>query len=155
MIKKFNQFESINIKDKIEKLKKAIEDNKSKSVIKKSPSHIDANYKPTNDDFDGIISDIRLNFDPSYINDYIVYNFDKFCNVKEMEEAGYTDEVKYYKEFVDSEDIEDAITEEIWEYVVDKYGIDFDLAEYEDLKFLIDYYIQENFPFYSVSDFRS
>lgn len=71
-----------------------------------------------------------------------------------MEESGYTDEVKYYKEFSDIEDIEDAIIEEIWEYVVDKYGIDFDTAEYEDLKFLIYYYIQENFPFYNVSDFR-
>lgn len=150
MIKKFKQFESINIKDKIEKLKKAIEDNKSKNVIKKSPSHIDVD----NVDFYGIFGDIKLNFDASYINDYIEHNFDKFCNVKEMEESGYTDKVKYYKEFVDSEDIEDAITEEIWEYVVDKYGIDFDLAEYEDLKFLIEYYIQENFPFYNVSDFR-
>ena len=60
-------------------------------------------------------------------------------------------EVKYYKEFYDSDSIEDAILEDMWEYVADKYGIDFDIDKYKNLKSLIEYYLQENFPFYTES----
>lgn len=155
MIKKYSQFEALDIKGKVEKIKKMIDDNKSiVDSNKKIPTHKNLNYEPPIYNFEGIFEDIKINFDPSYINDYIIYNFDKFCSRAEMMESGYTDEIKYYKEYSDSEDIEDAIIEEMWEYVVDKYGIDFDAIEYQDLKYLIEYYIQENFPFYNVCDLR-
>lgn len=103
--------------------------------------------------FDIIMNDLKNHFDKEYISQHIYNNFAEYGDDEEMEEAGYTDQLEYYKDMVGGNGLEVDLINEMWEYLKEK-GIDLTDEKYEDLRYEIEYYIQEHFPNYYFVDYR-
>ena len=108
----------------------------------------------SNPEFDKIMEDIRIYFKPWFIDEYITYNFDDYCDQFDMEEEGYDDMVKYYKNEGGGNGIEYDLIQQMWDYIKEKYNIDLSDVKYINLKYSLDYYIKENFPYFQIKDYR-
>lgn len=106
-------------------------------------------------DFGAIMDDIRKEFSKEFIDTYIYEHFAEYCDVEDMEEEGYEDEVKYYKEMgAGGNGIEYDLLNMMWEHIKDKYDINLSDKKYDDLTYDLNYYIKENFPYFYFVDYR-
>jgi hypothetical protein len=102
-----------------------------------------------------IMEDVKNEFNLEYINMYIINHFQDYCDDEEMEENGYEDPVKFYKEMgAGGNGIEYDLLDEMWNYVKEKYGIDLADKKYDDLTYDMNYYIKEHFPYFYFVDYR-
>lgn len=106
-------------------------------------------------EFKNIMDDIKKEFNEDYIKMYIVNNYHNYIDDEDVEESDYDDPVEYYiQEGAGGNGIENDLINLIWEYVKDKYNIDLSDNKYEDLRYDIEYYMQEIFPHYYFVDYR-
>lgn len=106
-------------------------------------------------DFKSIMDDIRKEFNKEFIDTYIYDHFSEYCDSEEMEEDGYDDEAKYYRETGSGGNgIEYDLLNLMWEHIKKKYGINLSDKKYDDLTYDLDYYIKENFPSFYFVDYR-
>ena len=112
-------------------------------------------FESAQPDFKKIMDDIRKEFSEEFINNYIYQNFSEYCGIEEMEDNGYDDEAKYYREMgAGGNGLEHDMLNLMWEHIKEKYGINLSGNEYEDLRYDLDYYIKEYFPYYYFVDYR-
>lgn len=102
-----------------------------------------------------IFNDIKQKYNIDFINNYIINNFDQYCDERDMKDEGYTDKISYYKEIESGNNwIEYDIIQQIWDYVKLKYNINLLYKEHENLKYDIEYYIKDIFPNFELIDYR-
>ncbi len=106
-------------------------------------------------DVDVIMTDVKNHFDVKFIDFYIMEHYSDYCDEEEMEEAGYDDQVAYYKtEGAGGNGIEYDLINDIWEYIKEKYEINLSENKYEDIRYAIDYHIKDFFPNFYFVDYR-
>ena len=102
-----------------------------------------------------VMTDVKNHFNEQFINLYIMEHYSEYCDDEEAEEAGYDDQATYYKEEgAGGNGIEYDLINEIWEYVAEKYDINLSENKYDDLGYMVDYYIKESFPYFYFVDYR-
>ena len=107
------------------------------------------------EEFTDVMGDIKNHFNGDYINMYILDNFNNYCDEEDMEETNYDDPIKYYKEEgAGGNGIEYDLIDKMWKYLKEKHNIDLSEDKYEDLRYSIDYYIKDNFPYFYFVDYR-
>ena len=109
----------------------------------------------TSINIEDVMTDVKNEFNEQFINLYIMEHYSEYCDDEEAEEAGYDDQATYYKEEgAGGNGIEYDLINEIWEYIAEKHNINLSENKYEDLKYMIDYYIKEFFPHFYFVDYR-
>lgn len=102
-----------------------------------------------------IFNEIKEKYNVQFIEQYIIDNFNQYCDEQDMIDEGYTDKVLYYKEIQSGNNwLEYDIIQNIWDYVKLKYNINLLYKEHENLKYSIEYYIKDIFPNFELVDYR-